>query len=137
MQEMSEQKPYLLRAIYQWLVDNQCTPHLLIAYPNKGWVSGVPEHLLQEEQLILNISPSAAPDCQIENHGVYFSARFSGQPYRVSVAMEAIAGLFARENQQGMLFDLAPEVAQGCSAPVKTQANTVEKKKPSHLKVVK
>ena len=52
---MSDRKPYLLRAIYQWIIDNDCTPHLVIAAPGAGWVHGVPTHLLQEEMLVLNI----------------------------------------------------------------------------------
>lgn len=139
MTQMSDQKPYLLRAIYQWLVDNDCTPHLIIAYPNKGWVSGVPEHLLQDEQLVLNISPSASPDCQIENDAVYFSTRFSGQPHRVAVAMPAIAALLARENNQGSWFELAPDVAEGPkNSPVKEEKKAAaDKSKASHLKIVK
>ena len=61
---MTDRKPYLLRAIYQWIVDNDCTPHLVIAAPGAGWVHGVPSHLLQEEMLVLNISPQAPPTCK-------------------------------------------------------------------------
>lgn len=139
---MSEQKPYLLRAIYEWLVDNGCTPHLLIAYPNKGWVSGVPERFLEEEQLVLNISPSASPDCVIDNDAVYFTTRFSGQPHRVSVAMKAVAGIFARENHQyGSFFELSPEVEQGLQAPLGSAGKSAEEKPKStgksYLKIVK
>ena len=94
---MTDRKPYLLRAIYQWIVDNDCTPHLVIAAPGAGWVHGVPLHLLQEEMLVLNISPTATANLSIDNDSVTFNTRFGGQPHQVWVSMQAIVSLIARE----------------------------------------
>ncbi len=137
---MSDRKPYLLRAMYEWIVDNGCTPHLMIAHPGSGWVSGVPEKTLKEDLLVLNISPSAAPDCVIEENGVYFSTRFNGRLCSVTVAMAAIASIFARETQEGMRFELPDDLAEGPkTAATSAQAESTEKRqnRPDHLKIVK
>ncbi len=134
MMEMTDRKPYILRAIYQWLLDNDCTPHLVIAYPGAGWVSGVPSNLLQDDTLVLNISQSASPDCVIENDVIYFTTRFSGQSHSVSVSMEAVAALIARENNEGIFFDISENLADG---PQKVSQTKEKKAAPSHLKIVK
>lgn len=139
---MIDKKPYMLRAAYQWVVDNGWTPHLIVACPNVGWVSGLSEDFLQDEFLILNISPSAAPDCLIENDYVFFSGRFKGESCQVSVAMQAVAALIARENGQGFNFELPEDIKEG---PKKTKEKvevekrdaSVKQSKPSHLKIVR
>lgn len=135
---MTSQKPYLLRAIYQWLVDNGCTPQIAVAYPNKGWVYGVPDRFLENEFLILNISPQASPDCVIEDDYIYFTARFNGESRAVTVAVEAVASIFAREKQEGMEFELSPKLADGAPKPVTDVQKKSEKteSKP-HLKIIK
>lgn len=116
-QTMSDRKPYLLRAMYQWITENGCTPNLVVAHPGAGWVSGVPQSFLEDEFLVLNISPSAAPDCVIEERSVYFSARFGGQPYSVAVSMPAIASIFARETHEGMHFEVPDDLSDGPNKP--------------------
>lgn len=141
--KMTDQKPYLLRAMYEWIVDNDCTPQIVIAHPGKGWVSGVPEQLLREEVLVLNISPTAAPDCVIEDDGVYFTTRFAGVAHQVSVLLPAIASIFARETQEGMGFDVAEDIAEGPQMVPDSTSTDAEKpdkkptKKASHLKIIK
>lgn len=140
MIEMTDRKPYLLRAMYQWIVDNHCTPHLVIAYPDKGWVSGVPKHLLQDDTLVLNISPSAAPDCVIEDKAIYFNTRFGGVSYSVSVAIEAVVALVARENQEGMAFEIDASLAEGTkpqTSQVQDTKNPQGKRSSGHLKIIK
>lgn len=147
-QEMSDRKPYLLRAMYQWISDNGCTPNLVIAHPGAGWVSGVPQSLLEDELLVLNISPSAAPDCVIEENSVYFSARFGGKPYSVAVAMPAIASIFARETREGMGFEVPDDLVDGPKEPeTPTRADTPHSARSeqmensqnprNHLKIIK
>lgn len=139
---MIDKKPYMLRAAYQWVVDNGWTPHLIVACPNVGWVSGLSEDFLQDEFLILNISPLSAPDCLIENDYVFFSGRFKGESCQVSVAMQAVAALIARENGQGFNFELPEDIKEG---PKKTKEKvevekrdaSVKQSKPSHLKIVR
>ena len=113
MSEMTDRKPYLLRAIYQWIVDNGCTPHLVIAAPGAGWVHGVPSHLLQEDMLVLNISPQATANLQIEDDDITFHTRFGGKPHQVWVAMAAVASLVARENGEGINLPVADDIEAG------------------------
>ena len=107
---MTDRKPYLLRAIYQWIVDNDCTPHLVIAAPGAGWVHGVPLHLMQEEMLVLNISPTATANLTIEDDCVTFSTRFGGQAHQVWVSMKAITALVTRENGDGIALEVAEDL---------------------------
>lgn len=140
--EMTDRKPYLLRAIYQWIVDNGCTPHLVIAYPGKGWVSGAPEHLMADDTLVLNISPAAAPDCVIENDAIYFTTRFGGVSHSIAVAIEAVAALVSRENQEGMGFEIGPEISEGTKSsvgkpPEMESTKPAGSKRSNHLKIIK
>lgn len=142
MSEMRDKKPYLLRAIFEWLLDSDCTPYLLVARPDCGWVSGLPEHLLQQDSVVLNVSPRAAPDFRIEEEALFFSTRFSGQSRQIVVAMEAVAALFAQENQEGMMFEVDSELlAKGAKVKSNQISNNTttkaSKKSASHLKILK
>lgn len=147
MSEMTDRKPYLLRAIYQWIVDNDCTPHLVIAAPGAGWVHGVPSHLLQEDMLVLNISPQATAHLQIEDDNITFHTRFGGKSHQVWVAMAAVVSLVARENGEGISLPVADDIEAG---PKNTQqtagarsdaGKTPDNPKPpagsSHLRIIK
>ncbi|MBV7434757.1 starvation protein B [Cardiobacteriaceae bacterium TAE3-ERU3] len=137
---MTERKPYLLEAIYAWIVDNDCTPHLVIAHPGKGWVSGVPQHLLEDDVLVLNISPQATQSLHIDADACYFETRFQGKACSVSVAMPAIHSLVARENGEGIQFGVEEHVAEGPKADL-LESNQKDKKantkSASHLKIIK
>lgn len=146
MNKMTDRKPYLLRAIYSWILDNRCTPHLVIASPGAGWVHGVPSHLLKEEILVLNISPTATEHLSIENDGIYFYTRFSGQSYKVWVAMQAIVSLVARENNEGISFPVADNLQEGPTDKDTAQSETIADKRSEtdktqktsgHLKIIK
>lgn len=104
MADMGSNKPYLLRALFEWIVDNQCTPHLLVAahLPNVR----VPEGFVEDGQMVLNIAPSAVRNFTMSNEAVSFEARFSGMPHSIYVPVYAIAAIYARENGQGMAFEL-------------------------------
>lgn len=135
---MTERKPYLLEAIYAWIVDNNCTPHLIIAHPGKGWVSGVPQHLLEDDVLVLNISPQATQSLHIDADACYFETRFQGKPCSVSVAMPAIHSLVARENGEGIQFGVEEHIAEGPKISTsKSQENKADSKSSSHLKIIK
>lgn len=133
---MNDRKPYLLQALYNWIVDNDCTPHLIVAQPGAGWVSGVPDHLLQEEILVLNISPRATQNLYIDNDACYFETRFQGKACAVSVAMPAIYSIVARENGEGMQFNVPDDLADG---PTMQQPAPATEAPPStsHLKILK
>ncbi|HCS65534.1 MAG TPA: ClpXP protease specificity-enhancing factor [Cellvibrio sp.] len=101
---MTSSRPYFLRAIYEWILDNNCTPHILVDAHVQG--TQVPQqHVNKDGQIILNISPSAIKDFFMDNTAVSFNARFSGVVNNLYVPCGAILGIYARENGQGMMFD--------------------------------
>ncbi len=105
---MTSSKPYLLRALYEWILDNDMTPHLIVDAEAKGVV--VPPQAIQDGRVVLNISPSATRDLMLENDSVSFQARFSGVSRELWVPSAAILAIYARENGQGMMFaDVADE----------------------------
>ena len=105
---MNSSRPYLLRALYEWMVDNQCTPHLLVNsdYPQVR----VPPGFASDGQIVLNVSPSAVRYLEMDNQAVSFEGRFGGVAHRLYVPCAAVLAIYARENGQGMVFELeAPE----------------------------
>ena len=100
---MTPSKSYIVRAIYDWIVDNNCTPHLLIDAVTDGVC--VPKDYITEGQIVLNISPTAVVSLHMGNDAVSFSGRFSGEPLDVLLPVESILGIYAQENGQGMIFD--------------------------------
>jgi stringent starvation protein B len=107
---MSSSRPYLIRALYEWIVDNNCTPYILVNAVQEGVL--VPQsHVNKDGQVVLNISPNAVKDYSINDEGLSFNARFGGIPTDIYVTCAAILGIYAKENQQGMMFDpqLEPE----------------------------
>jgi stringent starvation protein B len=96
-------KPYVIRAIYDWIVDNNCTPHLLVDAESEG--VEVPQDYVTDGQIVLNVSPSAVVNLQLSNESVSFSGRFGGVPVDIVVPVEGVVGIYARENGQGMIFD--------------------------------
>lgn len=99
---MNSSRPYLLRAIHQWIVDNDCTPYLLVNANAPG--VEVPREYIENEKIILNISPSAAHDLLLGDEEVVFNGRFGGRPMEVVAPVSAVLAIYARENGQGMLF---------------------------------
>lgn len=104
---MTPSRPYIIRAIYEWIVDNDCTPHLLVD-ANHPTVE-VPSSYVTDGQIVLNVSPTAVVSLQMGNDAVSFNGRFGGQPRDVYVPIAAILGIYARENGQGMVFDAHSE----------------------------
>ena len=101
---ISPTRPYLVRAIYEWINDNAFTPYLLINAEEKGVF--VPQQYIKDGQIVLNIAPHAVHQLLMDNTAIGFSARFGGVPQQVYVPMRAIMGLYARENGQGLFFDV-------------------------------
>ena len=131
---MNSSRPYLLRALYEWIVDNGCTPHIIVDATLPG--VDVPEQYVKDGQIVLNLSPSAVIELQLADDSVSFNGRFGGRPTDVFIPMGAVLGVYARENGQGMAFeaeeDLDPEPEDGGTAPTPLRRAG----KPS-LKVVK
>ncbi len=147
---MTSNRPYLLRAFYDWIVDNQCTPHLVINANMPHVV--VPTQFVQDGQIVLNVSPTAVANFSLDNHELSFNARFGGQPMRVSAPISAVLAIYARENGEGTVFtpeEIEPsfdEQEVTSDEPFSVVDNTdesvseetvKEKKKGSHLKVIK
>ncbi|HEY7906907.1 MAG TPA: ClpXP protease specificity-enhancing factor [Wenzhouxiangella sp.] len=132
---MPSSKPYLLRAINEWIVDSNLTPHLLASGDADDLE--VPPQAIQEGKVVLNISPSAVRDLVLDNEAVSFVARFGGVSQAVWVPMAAIEGIYARENGRGMVF--ADEVVESTDAADGSDG-AVQKNKQSKgpsLRVVK
>ncbi|NLW03873.1 MAG: ClpXP protease specificity-enhancing factor [Pseudomonadaceae bacterium] len=102
-------RPYLLRAIYEWLLDNNLTPHLVIDTNVLG--VEVPSSHIDEGQLVLNISPDACRHLLMGDDEVTFSARFSGVSRQIRLPVDAVTAIYARENSLGMVFGDEPRLA--------------------------
>lgn len=100
---MKSQRPYLLRALYEWIVDSDTTPYLLVTVTSDDVL--VPMEFVQDGQIVLNISPNAVRDFHIEDDAIRFDGRFGGRSFDVWVPLAAIAAIYAKENGQGMMFD--------------------------------
>jgi stringent starvation protein B len=96
-------KPYLLRALYEWCVDNGYTPHLAVKVDSR---SQVPSEYVKNGEITLNVSPSAVHKLQMGNELIEFSARFAGVARQISVPVNCVYALYARETGQGMTFDV-------------------------------
>ncbi len=105
--QMTPRRPYMLRAFYEWLVDNELTPHLVVEAELPG--VRVPEQFIQDGQIILNIAPRAVGNLEMSNEAITFNARFGGTPHSVIVPMHAVQAIYARENGAGTMFE--PEEA--------------------------
>lgn len=101
---MTSSRPYIIRALYEWIVDNACTPHILVDAHVEG-VSVPQQHVNKDGQIILNIAPSALKDLFIGLDAISFSARFGGIPFSLFIPCAAVLGIYARENGQGMVFE--------------------------------
>ncbi len=107
---MTPTRPYFLRAIYDWIVDNGCTPYLAVFADAPG--VQVPVEYVENGEITLNIAPSAVANWSLDNQQLSFSARFSGVSQDIFVPISAILGIFAKENGQGMAFPEEPEYDQ-------------------------
>jgi stringent starvation protein B len=99
---MTSNRPYLIRALFDWLLDNALTPHLLVEVEDESTV--VPRQFVEDGRIVLNIGPDAVRGLELGNELITFNARFSGTPMDVVVPVSAVLGIYARENGQGMLF---------------------------------
>jgi stringent starvation protein B len=106
MSQLTPRRPYLLRAFYEWLLDNQLTPHLVVDVTLPGVL--VPMEYARDGQIVLNIAPRAVGNLELANDEVRFNARFGGVPPGFCAA-GCCAGYYARENGAGTMFE--PEAA--------------------------
>ena len=104
---MSSNRPYLLRAIYDWISDNGLTPYLLIDATGEG--VRVPPQVVKNGQVVLNIAMRAVANLELGNDWIGFSARFSGVSHSVRIPVGSVLALYAQENGQGMMFPAEEE----------------------------
>ncbi len=99
---MTSSRPYLVRAMYQWIVDNGTTPYLLVdAETGSGQL---PTEHIQDGKIVLNIAPMAISGLILGDDEITFNARFSGKPRAIHVPIQTVLAIYARENGQGMMF---------------------------------
>lgn len=108
---MKSSRPYLVRALYEWIVDNDCTPHLLVNAEFPG--VQVPAGFANDGQIVLNVSPTAVRHLHMDNEAVSFEGRFSGVPQSLYIPAAAVLAIYARENGQGMVFDAESSMLDG------------------------
>lgn len=99
---MSPNRPYIIRALYEWITDNQLTPHLLINAEAEG--VQVPERAIAQNKVVLNIDPGAVEGLELGNEWLLFDTRFAGVKEEICIPVEAVMAVYARENGQGMMF---------------------------------
>lgn len=139
---MTPNRPYLLRAFFDWIVDNDCTPHIIVDAHHP--MVAVPQEFVKDGQIVLNIAPRAVTNLSLDGDDVQFSARFNGMPVDIYVPISGVLGIYAQENGQGMVFDKEdspePPPAPPPSAPKMVKSSDAKDKsikpKPS-LRVVK
>jgi stringent starvation protein B len=112
---LASTKPYLLRAIYEWCVDQRFTPYLLVVVDAR---TQVPRPHVRDGQIVLNIGPEAAHQLHMGNDFITFAARFGGVAHNLSIPVDQVAAIYARENGQGMAF----ETSGGAEAPIEAPA---------------
>jgi len=144
---MKPLKSYLLRAYYEWICDSDCTPHILVQadFPHVK----VPEKYIDEDdQIVLNIAPSATDRMRIHQFYFQFDARFDATVHDIIVPYYAVIGLYAEENDEGIYFELSEDEFDAAEADflselsktkVPSSAQSPQKKPTSHahLRVVR
>lgn len=151
---MSSNRPYLLRAFYDWILDNECTPYIVVEadMPHVA----VPQQTVKDGQVVLNICPSAVQSFHMDKQQITFSARFGGVPFEVYIPIYAISAIYARENGAGTMFppeefeledidfedDNTSHISMVEPSPEQATSDTKKEedgkpKKGSHLSIVK
>jgi len=121
LESFSSNKPYLFRAIYQWILDNDATPHILV---DADWPAVVvPQDYVQNGKIILNAAPEAISHWYSDNNAISFSARFSGKSMDIYLPIGAILAVYAQENNLGMAFEPEAKPQEDNKAPLESQAD--------------
>lgn len=135
---MTSSRPYLIRAIYDWIVDNNLTPHIVVNADVPG--VQVPEKYVVEGKMVLNVSAEATRKLLINNTALEFDARFDGVIWHIYAPIKTVLAIYARENGRGMIFEGEEEEDdEGNSVPPSSSTPPTTPSKPSkpNLKIVK
>jgi stringent starvation protein B len=131
MSSVPPKRPYLLRAMHEWVSDSQHTPHVIIDAERPGVV--VPRPFVKDGKIVLNLSHTATQNLSLGNEWIEFGARFAGVVHFIRVPIAAVLGIYARETGEGMVFsdqDLGPE-------PPPQPSAEEDGARRAHLKLVK
>ena len=131
--EMTSSRPYLLRALNEWILDNDLTPHIVVDASQENVV--VPTQYVESDKIVLNISPGAVSGFDISNEFITFSARFSGKAMDIFVPVSAVLALYAKENGQGMVFNEEKSSSQTTASSKSAPEEKAETSRP-RLKLV-
>jgi len=139
---MTSSRSYIARALYEWILDNDCTPYILVDAHRRG--VQVPQAYVNDGQIVLNISPTAVRALNIGNDYIMFDGRFGGRAMTITVPIPALMAIYAQENGQGMVFE-AESLDEREEEAGEPQSHTPDDDPPqppqkpgrSHLKVVK
>jgi stringent starvation protein B len=132
-QPSRSKRPYLIRAMHEWMVDNDHTPHIVVDASFDG--VSVPSEHIKDGKIILNISDTAAHNLKLTNDAVSFRARFGGVAFDVWAPIRSVLGIYARETGQGMIFSHDSEQAE--DEPPELQEEVEETRSRPHLTIVK
>lgn len=110
---MISTKPYLIRAIFEWCIDQGFVPYLTVSVDAQ---TRVPREHVKDGQITLNVGPEASHQLMLGNEEITFQARFNGAAFPVVVPVDAVAAIFARENGMGMSFEVTPKAAGAAPA---------------------
>lgn len=140
---MTSSRPYLIRAFYEWILDNDFTPYIVVEaeYPDVS----VPQQYVENGRIVLNIAPGAIRDLLIANEHLEFNARFGGVPFNIYAPIKAIEAIYAKENGRGMVFKAEDDDDDETPPPSGSGKKDSEDKKDkggkksdrSHLTVIK
>lgn len=134
-------RPYMVRALYQWIEDNALTPYLMVDATADN--VQVPKEHIQDGRIVLNIASRATGNMSMENDYIHFSARFGGVSQEIWVPLTAVMGIYAKENSQGMFFDpneyddYVPEEDAATTFKKSTAAPKPKRDNKAGLKVLK
>lgn len=125
---MTSSQPYLLRAIYEWIMDNGMTPQLVANATVKG--VEVPQKYIENGKIVLNIHPSAVRELELGNQSISCSARFGGAPFRIFIPVGAVVAIYSGENGKGLFFNENEDVQDNAGKSSKKNSGP-------HLTIIK
>jgi stringent starvation protein B len=131
---MTSNRPYLVRAYHEWIVDNGCTPYLVV----NAFADGVevPQSYVSNGQIILNIAPRTVRNFSMDNERISFNTRFSGLATDIDVPIDAVMGIYAHENGQGIVFESGTNIEPPPVDPTPGSGGDTDGKK-SRLRLIK
>lgn len=131
---MTSRKPYLIRGLYEWILDNEVTPYILVDAGHEQ--TQIPKGIATDGKVVLNLAPGAIHNLEMTNQYLSFSARFNGVAQDIHCPMDAVLAIYARENGEGMMFGIEDNNTTQSNAKA-DENKTKEKKNRPGLKVVK